>query len=219
VNVAVAKTNVWVAVAVAGCLVLGAAGTWWISAAMPGPKRPARVAAVKGEPIKAPKEAVKSLTDAQAMGVRANVAETDEGDYIGVTFDTLGSFYYEMPSAADPAPAGTMPHSRTAVPSNIRAFNSRKVVVRGFILPLRVERGVLKSFMLTKDRDACCYGRVPRMNEWIQVRMGGGRTIKYVHDLPVSVFGTLEVGEKFEQGQVTSLYRMVADTVAGAMDL
>jgi hypothetical protein len=49
------------------------------------------------------------------------------------------------------------------------------------------------------------------MNEWILVRMKGGKRAKFTH-LALNVKGRLEVGEQMRNGRVTSLYRLEADS-------
>jgi hypothetical protein len=56
----------------------------------------------------------------------------------------------------------------------------------------------------------CYFGAPVRMNEWILVRMKGGKRAKFTH-LALNVKGKLEVGEEMKNGRVASLYRLEAD--------
>ena len=136
-----------------------------------------------------------------------------------MTFGTLGSYYYELPNLDDVPKGASMPKMKQQIPQPIKNFSGKKVAVQGFMVPLKLEKGAAKSFLLVKDQSLCCYGRVPRMNEWISVKMSGDKATKFIGDQPVTVFGKLDVGEEIEQGEVLSIYRMDADDVAGPLDL
>jgi hypothetical protein len=54
------------------------------------------------------------------------------------------------------------------------------------------------EFILLRNQGLCCFGTVPRMNEWVHVVMAEGTHAPYAMDLPITVFGTLSVGEVYE---------------------
>ena len=45
------------------------------------------------------------------------------------------------------------------------------------------------EFVLVRNQGACCFGVVPRMNEWIHVTMAPETTAPYAVDIPITVFG------------------------------
>jgi hypothetical protein len=51
------------------------------------------------------------------------------------------------------------------------------------------------------------------MNEWIHVRMAPEQVAPYAMDIPITVLGSLEVGETFENGLLMSIYRMQSQEV------
>ncbi|MGH7162583.1 MAG: hypothetical protein ACREID_03790, partial [Planctomycetota bacterium] len=59
----------------------------------------------------------------------------------------------------------------------------------------------------------CCYGVMPRMNEWVHVKMAPGKKAKFAIHVPLVAYGTLAVGEQIEDGIVMSLYRMESTEV------
>ena len=69
------------------------------------------------------------------------------------------------------------------------------------------------SFILARNQATCCYGIVPRLNEWMFVQMKKGASTDAIMDVPLTVFGTLSVGEEKKQNQAWNLYRMVSDKV------
>jgi hypothetical protein len=122
--------------------------------------------------------------------------------YENVGFDRLAAFEY------------TPPESETAVkdqiPAKIKALDQKKVAVTGFMLPTKMEKGLVKEFLLVKDAMMCCYGAMPKVNEWIVVKMNGAG-VKPLMDLPITFEGKLRVGEMFENGYLTGVYLLEGD--------
>ena len=59
-----------------------------------------------------------------------------------------------------------------------------------------------------EDQSMCCYGTVPKINEWVSVRMAE-EGVKPVMDEPVTIHGTLKVGEFIlENGYLVGIYEM-----------
>lgn len=144
-----------------------------------------------------------------------SAAETpfDKNEYQRVTLDFLGSFKYEHPEPAylesveDPA----LLKLKDQFPAKIRALHGKKVAVRGYVVPVSAdEQWHLKSFVLVKSRLECCYGNAPQPNECIDVRMLVSKYGEEVIDIPVTVYGTLEVGEEIKYGTLLGLYRLNA---------
>ena len=84
---------------------------------------------------------------------------------------------------------------------------------------LPADRGVefdgdgVKSFALTAIPGGCCYGAIPRLNEWVVVTMPEDKRAEYAYYDPVTIFGTLSVGELYEDGVLLSLYRMTPERI------
>jgi hypothetical protein len=55
------------------------------------------------------------------------------------------------------------------------------------MVPVKIEKGMTTDFLLVKDQSLCCFGRMPRMNEWIGVRMAGDKSARFIGDRPVTV--------------------------------
>lgn len=88
------------------------------------------------------------------------------------------------------------------------------------MVPWDLKNGKTTRFLLVRDQSLCCnFGRQPRMNELITVRMSAGKDTRVIMDQPVTVFGVLSAGELIENGEVMSLYRLEGDDVAGPLDL
>lgn len=105
---------------------------------------------------------------------------------------------------------------KNQIPAEVMALTGSKAMVEGWMVPMQVDdNGGVKSFVLVKTQPQCCFGDTQKMNEWIDVTMPAGKTADFNVDRPVKAYGTLEVGEKIEDGFVLSIYRMKAEKVSG----
>ena len=136
--------------------------------------------------------------------------EAGEDGPILVEFDRLAGFEYETDGSRE-ADAGQ-------IPALILALDGREVGVRGFMLPVRVEGGLVREFLLMRDQSMCCFGVIPEINEWVAVTMTS-KGVRAMMDQPVTVFGVLQVGEVFEHGVLAGIYRMDGVELAGPLDL
>jgi len=142
--------------------------------------------------------------------VRADIAspartpEQVDG-YMKLGFDRLASYKFTPPSF-DPAadPKATPPSGEEQIPADVKNWSGKKAIVTGFMLPVKMEKGLVTEFLLVKDPMMCCYGMVPNMNEWVVVRMKQG--VKPLMDVPISFYGQLKVGAMFENGYLTGIY-------------
>ena len=123
-------------------------------------------------------------------------------------FDLLASYTF-VPAELDPAaPAGTPPPSGAKqIPAQIKALDGKKVMVSGYMLPTKLEKGLVKEFLLMSNAQLCCYGQTPQVNEFIVVNMGASG-VKPVMDTPVQFFGKLVVKEMYEDGFLTNIYSL-----------
>jgi len=213
------KSDVFVGLGVVVCLALGASLTYWLNSVAAPPARTKPVV-TQGTLLSAPVE--KSAATTEKKGPAPIAPSASNPDFLSVGFDTLGSFYYEIPSndgetlkLADPQLA----RPKDQIPAPVKALTGKKVAVQGFMVPVKVEKGATKQFLLVKDQSLCCFGRMPRMNEWVSVKMAGDKSARFIGDQPITVFGTITVGEEYEKGEVLSIFRMEADDVAGPLDL
>jgi hypothetical protein len=131
--------------------------------------------------------------------------------YTKVGFDRLSAFQF-VPPYVEPGvdPTAPVPTGEEQIPEAIKSLTGTKVVVGGFMLPVKVENGLVTELLLMRDASACCYGTVPNMNEWIIVRMGKNG-IKAVMDTPVFFYGTLTVGAVVEEGYLAGIYVLEGD--------
>jgi hypothetical protein len=126
--------------------------------------------------------------------------------YLQVGFDKLSAFHYIMPdevSATNQPPADQFPPP-------IKALDQKPIALRGFMLPLKVDQGLVTEMLIMKDQSMCCFGTSPKINEWVSVKMNE-KGVKPVMDQPVTLFGKLKVGEMRENGYLVGIYEMMGD--------
>lgn len=133
----------------------------------------------------------------------APAAGRKDGDYEVVGFDRLAAFAFNPPEYGPDGAA--KPAAPDQIPRSIKALDAQKVAVAGFMLPVKMEGGLVKEFLLVRDPMMCCYGIMPKVNEWIVVKMTG-KGVQPLMDVPLTFYGRLRVGEMFENGYLTGIY-------------
>lgn len=191
---------------------LGSSPDFW-SPLMAQSAAPAAVP--RGKPIKplaGEAKAADPKADSSKASVTTNTPAAKHG-FASVGFDVLATFKYEVPEDA-PASKTNAPAADpdTQIPAKVKAFSGKKVAVKGFMLPLKVEGGLVTELLLMRDQSMCCFGTVPKINEWIAVKMTTSG-IKPVMDQAVTLYGTLKVGAMRENGYLVGIYQMDGDTV------
>jgi hypothetical protein len=131
-------------------------------------------------------------------------------EFTPVSFSLLSGFQYGDPASLEGV-AGAR-RGRDPIPAEVLALEGRQVAVAGFMLPLDYDGVGVSKFLLNASYDMCYFGAPTRPNDFIVVRMSGGRRTEFVHT-PIVVFGTLKVREEVARGRVVSLYEMEADGV------
>lgn len=137
-------------------------------------------------------------------------------DHEDLTFDKLASYPYEVFELKK----GETPKEQ--IPASVKELDGKKIAIRGFMLPYRNNGESVTEFILLRNQGLCCFGTVPRMNEWVHVTMAEGTGAPYALDVPITVFGTLAAGEVYEwhagsdgveKGVLMSVYRMESTVV------
>jgi hypothetical protein len=140
----------------------------------------------------------------------AKAVVSDGRDVLVLGFDVLASFPYEMPPLPVPG-SGSEPVAKPErIPVAVRAFSGRRAAVTGFMLPLELKEGRAKQFVLVRNQASCCYGLAPNLNEYVLVTMAGAG-VRPEMDVPVTVVGTLKVGETYENGLLVGIYQLDGD--------
>jgi len=135
--------------------------------------------------------------------------------YQRVGFETLSAFPFEVTremaegtNSLAAAASATWP----TIPAAVKALDGRLVAIRGFLLPVKMNNGLAFEFLLLRNQNLCCFGSIPKINEWITVQ-DKGEGVKPIMDQPLTVLGRLHVGEIREQGYLVGLYRLDAERI------
>jgi hypothetical protein len=174
---------------------------------------------VKGKNIPLVKEQAVSVAAANGADARVvsmpNPVTTypvDEG-YPMIGWETLASFPYDATTGEEQRNKDVrLRKKRYPIPAFITDLNGTKAAVTGFMIPIDTDKSGVNAtaFIIVRNQMSCCFGVVPMLNEYMMVTMKKGKKAKIVMDVPMTVYGTLETGEKFENGVGWTLYRMSA---------
>lgn len=166
---------------------------------------------VRGKPIVIKKKTDSSEVVTNSIAAPAPAKASKTGDYVEVGFDRLANFSFEMPEGLQPTNSvNKATKSSDQIPADVKFFDQKKVALKGFMLPLKVDDGVVTEMLIMKDQSMCCYGAVPRINDWVSVKMKKGG-VKSVMDQPVTLYGKLHVGEMLENGYLVGIYELDGD--------
>ena len=149
-------------------------------------------------------------------------ADGNKPEFEVVGFDVLASYIYEDAPADESAqlPGMNVFKNRDQIPKNIHALDKKKVAIQGYMVPWKFDEKTMTTtgFMLVKNTQLCCYGKMPMLNEYVIVKMAD-KPAPLIKDRLLTVYGTLEVGEKTRDGLVTSIYNLSGTEVMADDDL
>jgi len=169
---------------------------------------------IRGAPINAAvPSAAASSTNAVAPAPTIVPASQDDG-YMPIGFDKLAGYQIEISDELlGPQTNNATKSADTQIPKTVKDLSDKKISLRGFMLPLKVEGGLVTELLIMKDQSMCCYGTTPKINEWVSVKMKNGG-VRPLMDEPVTLLGRLKVGETRENGYLVGIYSMDADKMA-----
>ena len=141
----------------------------------------------------------------------------DGQDLFQVGFEKLSAFDYTIVDAGTGATPEQIEEAkkRDPVPDWIRFYDDKRIALTGYLMPLQIENGRAKKFVMMKDVTTCCYGAVPNMNDYVVVTMKGEGVVA-VQDVPVVLIGVLHIEQKYEGGYITALFSMAGEKFLGA---
>ena len=166
---------------------------------------------VRGQPINsAPGPATIASASAPAPTLTPSKVDEKIGNFSVVGFDKLGGYTFTMPNEIAGPATNLVGHGESSIPASLRALDKKPVAIKGFMLPLKVQAGVVTEMLIMKDQSMCCYGTIPRINDWVSVKMKD-KGVRPIMDQPVTLFGTMHVGEMRENGYLIGIYELTAD--------
>lgn len=161
---------------------------------------------MKGEPA-APTPAAAVSPAAPVVLPAPPVVPTD-GKTLSLDFFKLG-----FEPVKDPVDAKTgQPHYNDQIPAAIKAYDGRKVRIRGYMMPIKMEGNEVREFLIMANQMSCCYGAPPRFWEFIAARMKTAAAPN-VMDQTLTFEGTLRVGDVYENGYWTQFYTLECTAV------
>ena len=99
------------------------------------------------------------------------------------------------------------------MPADVKALNDKPVAIRGFVMPLSIEKGMVTEFILLRSQMGCCFGVPPGLSEWIEVKTLG-KGVKPVMDEPTTVYGTLHIGAIYGNSYLTGIYKLDCEKIS-----
>jgi len=136
-----------------------------------------------------------------------------ENGYLRLPFDVLSGFKYDTYEVLDEVHGGRpLTKSDNVIPPHVKAYDGRKVLIEGYIMPLRIRKGLVTEFLLFRDQAACCFGDKAKMNHYMRVKVTD-KGFEPGSMMTHKVWGTLAVGEIYVQDYLTGIYQMTADRV------
>jgi len=137
-------------------------------------------------------------------------------NYQVVSFDDL-YFNYQPPVDVE-HPDGNITKGTKKpmiIPKEIQALNGKKVAVKGFVIPLANSIGQnTKEFLFADELVSCLFCAMLGYDQWMVGQTADPKSFDIKDDQfeePITIYGTFDVGPKFENGDFVGLYRIKAD--------
>ena len=92
----------------------------------------------------------------------------------------------------------------SGLPDEIRALDGKKVLMRGFLMPL-TEWDDIHEFSLVETHASCCFGVPPGLSGMVLVHIDAARGLPNTNE-PIEAIGTFHVGETSQDGFVLSIF-------------
>jgi hypothetical protein len=104
------------------------------------------------------------------------------------------------------------PFQQAMLPPKIESMVGQRIRIRGFILPAERQRGI-KTFVLVRDNQECCFGPGAALYDCILVEMIPGKSVEF-SIWPVAVEGTFGINEVIgPDGNHLAIYRIEGEAV------
>lgn len=100
------------------------------------------------------------------------------------------------------------------IPKEITGLNGKKLAIKGFIIPLANSGSRVNEFLFADELVSCLFCAMLGYDQWILVKTVNPKGFKISDDQyeePVTIYGTLQLGPFYEDGQFTCLYRLKAE--------
>lgn len=89
---------------------------------------------------------------------------------------------------------------------DVKALEGSKIFIKGYMYPTRQTQGI-KTFIMVKDNQQCCFGGQPKLNDMMLIDMQEGKESDYIDGL-VAVAGIFHAKSPSEGGQLRPVYEI-----------
>ena len=124
---------------------------------------------------------------------------TGDGNRVRVGFDDLDLLKVLN---AEPVPPDVIDH----LPDWLAGLDGKPVSLRGFMYPTYADP--VKSFVLARDNQICCFGRNPKPYDLVSVKLAAGNESAYIQNRPFDVVGTFHLDPIHDGESWLRLYRI-----------
>jgi len=137
-------------------------------------------------------------------------------NYQVVSFDDL--YFNYLPPVDVEHPDGNITKGTKKpmlIPPQIQALSGKKVAIKGFVIPLANSEGQnTKEFLFADQLVSCLFCAMLGYDQWMVADTIDPKGFDIKDDQfeePIIIYGTLDVGPKFEDGEFTGIYRFKAE--------
>ncbi|RRJ96130.1 hypothetical protein Ga0100231_019530 [Opitutaceae bacterium TAV4] len=180
----------------------------WVCVAVPFIALAALLDPQRGDRAARDALAQQELAAHQAIVAQVPKAAAKDSDVLDLSFSKLE---FEVPAEAARPKEGPPKHD-PYTPERIKGYDGRTVRLRGYMLPVRMERGMVRECLLMVGQMTCCYGATPQFWEFVSVRLVGN-PVPALQDVPLLFEGKLKVGDVYDNGYWTQFYTMDCTSV------
>jgi hypothetical protein len=137
-------------------------------------------------------------------------------NYQVVSFEDL-YFNYQPPVDVEHPDGNITKAAKTPmpIPKQLQALNGKKVAIKGFVIPLTGSEGQpTKEFLFADELVSCLFCAMLGYDQWMVGNTADPKGFNIKDDdfeAPITIYGTLEVGPKFDDGEFEGIYRIKAD--------
>ena len=169
---------------------------------------PADLARVAGPSLTSPQVAE---PEDPAEPVAAEEPEVEPGEARTITYADLSLVGADVTGLLDLVFSPDAADHDWEFPEHIQALDGLRVEIVGYMIALDYEGEDVTRFMLVRDLAACCFGGIPRPDEWVDVTLA--EPCPYFIYRPVRATGVLSVGlDRYEDGLVASAFQLTGAT-------
>ena len=94
-----------------------------------------------------------------------------------------------------------------SLPRPVRDLVGSRVVLTGYMMPLAMEHGGARQFLIMQNQMACCYGQMPNANEYV-IAKAAGEPLEAALDTPIAFSGVLKISPSVVEDVVVGFYEL-----------